>query len=559
MLKLRIVRFCVVLLGFAPAIASSGAEPVKLASTARFDLSADAQAGSLGDGRLLERDGSIARMNWIPEAERSRGYTVSFPVNHLGWRAAAVRFTPARSGIVTLSLMGPWEEASPGVLYRQEILWDDIRVEGGALGDGSFESAPGTTGWDGGGAVVSQTSAVRAIQGTHYARTWHNQFLYSTMKVTGGRPVTVRLSSRAVRPENLREMKRIVGRDTPAHRAARRYLRGANLGNGLEVPPGQNWDVHYTPDDLRIIRAEGFDHARIPIGWNHYTGPAPEFRIRPEIFSRVDELVDAGLRQGLGVLVNIHHFDDFTTDPKAQTEKFLAIWEQIARHYRKAPEGLALELLNEAKDAATTDVINPIFAEAIRRIRAIDPNRTIFVGPGKWNSIGELPQLRLPDDDENLIVTVHSYEPFYFTHQGATWAGPDTKVTGILFPGPPDRRLVPDPNLKLSRGVTDWLQRYNTEPRAINPSSPHAFLGAIAQAREWSEYYGRPIHIGEFGCLATVDRASRGNYYRTFREAAERAGIGWAIWDWRAGFRYWDEKANRPEPGMNKALFDTPR
>ena len=47
------------------------------------------------------------------------------------------------------------------------------------------------------------------------------------------------------------------------------------------------------------------------------------------------------------------------------------------------------------------------------------------------------PQLRLPDDDENLIVTVHNYDPFYFTHQGATWAGPDTKVTGIRFPGPP--------------------------------------------------------------------------------------------------------------------------
>ena len=89
---------------------------------------------------------------------------------------------------------------------------------------------------------------------------------------------------------------------------------------------------------------------------------------------------------GLGVIINIHHFDDFTTDPKGQTPKFLAIWGQIAAHYARAPEGLAFELLNEPKDAATTEVIGPIFAEAIRRIRKIDPDRTIFVGPGRWNS-----------------------------------------------------------------------------------------------------------------------------------------------------------------------------
>ncbi len=82
-----------------------------------------------------------------------------------------------------------------------------------------------------------------------------------------------------------------------------------------------------------------------------------------------------------------------------------------------------------------------------------------------------------------------------------------------------------------------------------------AFQGSIDQAKEWSEYYGRPIHVGEFGCFTTADPVSRANYYRAFREAAEKAKIGWAIWDWKAGFRYWNEKTGRPEPGMHEALF----
>ena len=208
---------------------------------------------------------------------------------------------------------------------------------------------------------------------------------------------------------------------------------------------------------------------RIPVAWQHYTGSGPAFRLKPEIFARVDELVDAGLRENLAVIINVHHFDDFTSNPKEHTARFEAIWTQIAEHYASSPDGLAFELLNEPKDAATTEVVNPIFAKTIGLIRRINAHRTIFLGPGKWNSISELPGLLLPDDDENLIVTVHSYEPFYFTHQGATWSGPDTKLTGILFPGPPLRPLVPDRALKLSPNVVNWLKAYNTEPKASNP------------------------------------------------------------------------------------------
>jgi endoglucanase len=455
--------------------------------------------------------------------------------------------------------MGPWEEAAKEVAFRQEVLWDDVRVEGAELAaGGGFESGRNgpAAGWrSNGGSVIRQTADAPAVEGTEYARTWHNQTLFTTLLVSAGRPVTVRLFARAVRPAGFQDMKRIEGRSSPAHLTARRFLRGVNFANDLEAPPGQDWGARHTTEDLRLVRNEGFDHVRIPVGWHHYTGPGPEFRIKPEIFARVDELVEAGLREKLGVIVNIHHFDDFTTDPKAQTARFDAIWTQLAAHYANFPEGLVFELLNEPKDAATTEVMNPIYAKTIGLIRRTNPGRSIFLGPGRWNSIGELPHLRLPDNDENLIVTVHNYDPAQFTHQGTPWSGPDMKVTGILFPGPPLRPLVPDAQLKLSPSVVNWLKAYNTEPRASNPSSKRAFQGALQQAREWSLYYGRPVHVGEFGCFISADGASRAHYYQAFREAALEANIGWALWDWKAGFHYWNEKSGRPELGMRHAVF----
>jgi endoglucanase len=355
-------------------------------------------------------------------------------------------------------------------------------------------------------------------------------------------------------PLNPPEMKRLPADNSPAYEAAKHFLHGVNLGNYLESPPAHSWGITISAGELAAMRAEGFDHLRVPVRWNAYTGSAPDFTLSTDIFARVDFVVTNALAAKLAVLINIHDFDDFTSDPAGETEKFVAIWRQIAAHYAAYPNAVAFELLNEPKEAATTSVINPIFARTIAEIRKTNPRRTIFLGPSKWNQVSELKNLVLPDDD-NLIVTVHCYDPFYFTHQGATWAGPDTKVTGIQFPGPPAQPLSPDPTLKLNSWVADWINRYNLLPSEQNPSSPLAFTGELKLAREWSEYYGRPIYVGEFGCFTKADPESRVRFYEAFRRACEQNHLGWAMWDWSAGFRYWDRKANQPVKGMREALF----
>jgi endoglucanase len=350
-------------------------------------------------------------------------------------------------------------------------------------------------------------------------------------------------------------MKRLTEADSPAHRAAKWFMHGANLGNYLEAPARQSWGITMSAQEFSTMKREGFDHVRVPVRWSDYTGPAPDFLISRELFARVDFVVTNALAAQLAVIINLHHFDAFTSDPTGQTEKFIAIWRQIALHYGTFTNRVAFELLNEPKDAATTEKMNPVYAQALYEIRKLDPNRTIFVGPGKWNQIDELKNLVLPSADDNLIVTVHCYEPFYFTHQGATWTGDDTKVKGIQFPGPPAKPLVPDASLKLNRWVEDWIHRYNTLPTAENPSSVAAFKDKIELARAWSDYYGRPIHVGEFGCYTTADAESRARFYEAFRRACEQNKIGWAIWDWSAGFKYWDKAKNEPMPGMREALF----
>ena len=358
----------------------------------------------------------------------------------------------------------------------------------------------------------------------------------------------------AFKPVNPPEMKPLANHDTPAFRTAKLFLHGANLGNYLEAPPDQNWGVTVSADEFAAMKREGFDHVRVPVGWHHYAGPAPDFTLTPEIFSRADFVVTNALANGLAVMINIHHFNELDKDPAGNTEEFLKIWQQVAAHYRKFPAQLAFELDNEPHENATTKLMNPIYARAIAAIRETNPQRTIFAEPGGWGGIGELKNLVLPPDD-NVIVSVHCYDPFYFTHQGASWTQGQTPVTGIIFPGPPIQPLVPDPKLDLKPWVKNWIKNYNTLPSEKNPCSPQAFMDKMKFLHAWSEYYGRPIHLGEFGAYTKADEQSRANFYSAMRRAAEKENIGWCIWDWSAGFRYWDKKTNHAMPKIHQALF----
>ncbi len=355
-------------------------------------------------------------------------------------------------------------------------------------------------------------------------------------------------------------MKRITGRSTPAHLAALQFMRGVNVGNYLEYLPNDPARTvsGYPASDFALIRAEGFDHVRVPVGWHLYAGPAPTFTLASSIFTSADSLVNAALGQGLNVIVDWHGFADFMLDPAGNTNKFYAVWSQVAAHYSNYPSAVAFELLNEPNGNATTVVMNQIYPEAIRQIRLTNPDRTLFLGPGQWNGLGELKigsstSLLLPDNDTNLITAVHCYDPYYFTHQGAEWALPDTATTGVLFSGPPPVALQPDPSITHT-WVLDWFRLYNTQVAAVNPSSAYAFRGRFQAARAWADYYGRPVQVGEFGCYEKADAQSRVNFYQAIRTVMDQQGLGWAMWDWKAGFHY--IKSGRPDPpGMRDALF----
>ena len=218
------------------------------------------------------------------------------------------------------------------------------------------------------------------------------------------------------------------------------FGRGINLGNALEAPREGDWGLTIQERHLDAIADAGFRTVRLPVKWSAHAAATAPYALDPGILARVDEVVGWALARGLQVIVNVHHYDEMAVDPAAHVDRWSAIWRQVAERFRDAPDAVAFELMNEPHGALGDDLWNAMVREALAIVRATNPTRWVVVGPTSWNAIGALPGLVLPDDPR-LALTVHFYDPFDFTHQGAEWVQP-APPTGRAWTG---RALVPTP------------------------------------------------------------------------------------------------------------------
>lgn len=300
--------------------------------------------------------------------------------------------------------------------------------------------------------------------------------------------------------------------------------QGINLGNALEAPQEGDWGMVIQEEYIHLIADAGFDAIRIPIRWNAHTENEPPYAVDPDLFNRVDEIISWALGRDLMVMINIHHYDELMQQPEQHRQRFLAIWKQIAEHYREYPTTLLFEILNEPHDQLTPELWNTFLAEAIEVIRDSNPHRTLVIGTAPWGGFYGLEHLEIPDSDRNIIVTVHYYDPFQFTHQGAGWAGNEAEE----WVG------------------TTW-ERIPGEMSTIDES--------FDNVGEWASQHNRPIHLGEFGAYQAAPYESRVLWTDYVRTAAEQRDFSWAYWEFGAGFGAYDRENSQWREELLEALI----
>lgn len=302
----------------------------------------------------------------------------------------------------------------------------------------------------------------------------------------------------------------------------RQLGRGINLGNTLEAPREGEWGLTIADHFFPAIAGAGFDSVRIPIRWNAHAAADAPYTIDPKFFARVDHVVEQAIKADLLVVINIHHYEEIMSDPAGHEERFLALWAQIAEHYKDAPPELLFELLNEPNNQLTWVRWNELLPEAVETIRRTNPARNLVIGPANWYNVSALTNLTLPDDD-HLIISFHYYNPFQFTHQGAEWVNGSNPWLGTTWTG----------------------EAHQT--RAVDSD--------LAMAARWAERNNVPLYLGEFGAYSKAELDSRVLWTSYVARKAEDLGMSWAYWEFGAGFGAYNPAARQWREELLGALI----
>ena len=328
-------------------------------------------------------------------------------------------------------------------------------------------------------------------------------------------------------------------RDTLAFHRAEHLRHGINASIWFAQHPS-DYSVDRlrsftTEDDLALMARLGFDHVRLSIdatpllAWQHSPGGADT-----PFVQELDRVIHAILAQKMAVVVDLHPEDDYKATLLHGTEpvqRFGMLWQALAKRYADLdPELVFFEIMNEPEQ---DDPFRwqGIEATVANQIRSVAPHQTIIAAGAHYSGLTDLLRFE-PIAVPNVIYTFHDYEPFAFTHQGATWTDPAViPLRDVPYPSTPKNVAANEQQEPTLAG------RYFVAEYGFARWDAARVDATVAFAEQWGRQYGVPVYCGEFGVHKPyADPAARARWLEDMRTALERHHLGWAMWDYQTNF-----------------------
>ncbi|MBK7710734.1 MAG: cellulase family glycosylhydrolase [Bacteroidales bacterium] len=316
------------------------------------------------------------------------------------------------------------------------------------------------------------------------------------------------------------------------------FSRGVNLTGWFQVnSPGQIQFTKFTKQDIANIKSLGCDVIRLPINMHSMTSGSPSYTLDPLYVSFLDSVITWCEDLNIYLMIDNHTFDPNVDTSPDIGNILVKVWSQTASHLKDRSDYILYEILNEPHGISTA-AWGTIQSQVITAIREKDTRHTIVVGGSGYNSYSELSTLPLYSD-ENLLYTFHFYDPFMFTHQGASWTVPSMEpLAGVPFPYNAVSMPVCPPSL---RGT--WIES------SLNNYPSEGTMNHVKQLIDIAVNFrnNRNVRIfcGEFGVyIPNSNTADRNFWYESVRQYFEENNIPWTTWDYKGTFGLFNKNSN---------------
>jgi Ca2+-binding RTX toxin-like protein len=323
-----------------------------------------------------------------------------------------------------------------------------------------------------------------------------------------------------------------------------RLSKGIDL-NGWLFWPDTDFEQHFTTAftaaDAQTLKAQGLSHARLMVpDWMVFDWNQPG-QLNQEFIGYLDRAIKLLTANGLGVIVNTttpgdQGYDKKIGDP-ANTAAIAQYWQNLAQHLNHYnPEMVYFEPANEPSGddpRAWGKIQDQLFAA----IRAVAPAHTLIgvptlkYGPGddQWSTMEALASMK-PAAVDNVVYSLHFYEPFLFTHQGSDWVSATLETLRGLelpYPGTPENvEPIAKTLAQKHPDVADLVRKYGAH--GWNSDKLEALL---MRAINWAQQNKVPLIVDEFGVNRKGGAAAEDAniWVKDVRTILEKHNVGWNL------------------------------
>ena len=314
-----------------------------------------------------------------------------------------------------------------------------------------------------------------------------------------------------------------------------RLATGANVCRWFRAPgrrPAEHFTDYISEEEAAFMARIGLKHVRLCVA-PRVIMDATSGQIIPERGHQLEAALTRFHRAGLLVIVDIHNEDRAAELDPAWQEAFVRFWGSLAARLSQSdPEWTMLEIINEPVFAHREEEWNVLNGRLAAVIRQHAPQHTLLTSGPDWGGIDGLKKLKLLPD-KNVVYSFHCYDPFAFTHQGATWSSDAVKpLHDVPYPSSPEAVEALLPALESSPASKKLVEEYGAARW-----NKDKLAARFRQGIDWGARNQVPLYCGEFGVFPAHSRPEhRANWFRDFGQVLAENRIGWAVWGWDEGF-----------------------
>lgn len=231
-------------------------------------------------------------------------------------------------------------------------------------------------------------------------------------------------------------------------------------------------------------------------------------------------------RLGMKFAVDLHMFpENYLWKSRRTQDAFVEAWRQIARRLKGNEEFIyGYDIINEPMGPGFNEEINrELQLRCAYAIREIDPEATLIYSPGGGWPTAYAAVDPLPLD--NVIYTVHIYQPLTYTHQ------------------------------HVGKGKPEYAYRQFDQPL---PADLDAYLrDMLAEARGFQRRHNCRIFVGEFSAVLYAPGADK--YLETVTDILYEYGWDWTYHAFRESKNWSIEHVATSPTAERKPSTDNPR